>query len=308
VAKLDLKVLEAHRLVEAKKIELDAQRAKVENLAGRCDEAFTVLWQQKLDAVEKGLMPFKEAFEQLQNVALDSEVDPETAPELDQSSVAPVSIMDISLAADAVGGAAVAGAAAAGAYSGTMLGVMTFASASTGTAISSLSGAAATNAALAWLGGGSLAAGGGGVALGGMVLTGVAALPAFAVGGLAIHYTGKRAMGKAESFSAEVDEAVAKSVAGCALLRTGRSLAYDLRRLIRTLTERLGHEASWLGKLVSQQNDWVKLSTDDQERVRFAAQIAVAVAQLVQTPVLDQQGVVTDAIRNALDHGQTFVV
>ena len=42
----------------------------------------------------------------------------------------------------------------------------TFGTASTGTAISSLSGAAATNAALAWLGGGSLAAGGGGMAAG----------------------------------------------------------------------------------------------------------------------------------------------
>lgn len=40
----------------------------------------------------------------------------------------------------------------------------TFGTASTGTAISTLSGAAATNAALAWLGGGTVAAGGGGAA------------------------------------------------------------------------------------------------------------------------------------------------
>ena len=42
----------------------------------------------------------------------------------------------------------------------------TFGVASTGTAISTLSGAAATNAALAWLGGGALAGGGGGMAAG----------------------------------------------------------------------------------------------------------------------------------------------
>lgn len=42
----------------------------------------------------------------------------------------------------------------------------TFGTASTGTAISALSGAAATNAALAWLGGGALAAGGGGMTAG----------------------------------------------------------------------------------------------------------------------------------------------
>ena len=42
----------------------------------------------------------------------------------------------------------------------------TFGTASTGTAISALSGAAATSAKLAWLGGGALAAGGGGMAAG----------------------------------------------------------------------------------------------------------------------------------------------
>lgn len=46
----------------------------------------------------------------------------------------------------------------------------TFGVASTGTAISALSGAAATNAALAWLGGGAIAAGGGGVAAGNALL------------------------------------------------------------------------------------------------------------------------------------------
>lgn len=46
----------------------------------------------------------------------------------------------------------------------------TFGTASTGTAISALSGAAASNAALAWLGGGAVAAGGGGVAAGNALL------------------------------------------------------------------------------------------------------------------------------------------
>ena len=55
---------------------------------------------------------------------------------------------------------------------GAMSLVATFGTASTGTAISSLSGAAATNATLAWFGGGSIAAGGGGVAMGTVVLSG----------------------------------------------------------------------------------------------------------------------------------------
>src|SRR5690606_11838633 len=58
-------------------------------------------------------------------------------------------------------GAGVAGAAAGFAVYG---GVMAFAAASTGTAIPSLAGVAATNATLAAIGGGSLATGGLGIA------------------------------------------------------------------------------------------------------------------------------------------------
>ena len=61
--------------------------------------------------------------------------------------------------------------------------VTSFAVASTGAAISTLSGAAASNAVLAWLGGGAIAAGGGGMAAGATVL---ATITATATAGLAI--------------------------------------------------------------------------------------------------------------------------
>ncbi len=61
----------------------------------------------------------------------------------------------------------------------------TFGVASTGTAISALSGAAATNAALAWLGGGALAAGGGGMAAGNALLA-LAGPVGWAIAGVAI--------------------------------------------------------------------------------------------------------------------------
>jgi hypothetical protein len=55
--------------------------------------------------------------------------------------------------------------------------VTTLGSASTGVAISGLSGVAATNATLAWFGGGALAAGGAGIAGGAAVLGGLFAVP-----------------------------------------------------------------------------------------------------------------------------------
>lgn len=65
----------------------------------------------------------------------------------------------------------------------------TFGVASTGTAISALSGAAATNAALAWLGGGALAAGGGGMAAGEALLA-MAGPVGWAIAGVAFLTSG----------------------------------------------------------------------------------------------------------------------
>jgi len=77
--------------------------------------------------------------------------------------------------ANMIAGSGVAsGVAGSLAASGTMLAISSFASAGTGTAISSLSGVAATNASLAWLGmGGGMATGG--MVLGGIVTTGAIA-------------------------------------------------------------------------------------------------------------------------------------
>lgn len=92
-----------------------------------------------------------------------------------------------------------AGAGAAGAGLGVAVVTMgptvamgvatTFGVASTGTAISTLSGAAATNAALAWLGGGALAAGGGGMAAGEAFLT-LAGPVGWAIAGVALLASG----------------------------------------------------------------------------------------------------------------------
>lgn len=65
----------------------------------------------------------------------------------------------------------------------------TFGVASTGTAISALSGAAATNAALAWLGGGALAAGGGGMAAGSAFLA-LAGPVGWAIAGVSVAASG----------------------------------------------------------------------------------------------------------------------
>lgn len=67
----------------------------------------------------------------------------------------------------------------------------TFGTASTGVAISSLSGVAASNAALAWLGGGAVAAGGGGMAVGSALLAALGPI-SLAIGAGAIIFSGAK--------------------------------------------------------------------------------------------------------------------
>lgn len=104
-------------------------------------------------------------------------------------------------------GAGVSGAAAGFAvYSG----VMAFAAASTGTPIAMLSGAAAYNATMAAIGGGSLAVGGWGMAGGAMVLGGAVVAPLIAIAGWAYDSHAEKALNNAYQSSREVTEAVEK--------------------------------------------------------------------------------------------------
>jgi len=82
--------------------------------------------------------------------------------------------------------------------------------ASTGTAIASLSGAAAENAILAWFGGGALTAGGGGIALGSAVLSGIVAGPVIFSVGISLSKAGEKALTQARKFESQVKTEVKK--------------------------------------------------------------------------------------------------
>jgi len=104
-----------------------------------------------------------------------------------------------------VGGATIGTAGGFAAAGATTSAVMAFGTASTGTAISSLSGVAATNATLAALGGGSLAAGGGGMALGTAVLGGATLGVGLLVGGIIFSITGTKLSEKASEAYAQAE-------------------------------------------------------------------------------------------------------
>lgn len=107
----------------------------------------------------------------------------------------------INLGKSSFQGVAVSGLSIGAFYSA----VGTLATASTGTAIGSLSGAAATNATLAWFGGGSIASGGLGIAGGTAVIGGIIVVPALIITGL-IQY--KRSLKQVEGILKKKNEAL----------------------------------------------------------------------------------------------------
>lgn len=109
-----------------------------------------------------------------------------------------------------MGSAAGAGAAGAAAGFAVYGGVMALGAASTGTAISSLAGVAATNATLAAIGGGSLATGGMGIAGGTAILGAAVAAPVLAIAGWAYDSHGEAAIKNARKADFEVDSAIEK--------------------------------------------------------------------------------------------------
>lgn len=132
----------------------------------------------------------------------------------------------------ATAGAGVAGAAAGFAVYG---GVMALGAASTGTAISSLAGVAATNATLAAIGGGSLATGGLGMAGGTAILGAAVAGPVLAIAGWAYNSHGEEALKNAHKADEQVDSAVAKLEKAQKQLSKTEDYAFDISDVLKSV-------------------------------------------------------------------------
>lgn len=152
-------------------------------------------------------------------------------PKLSLAKIESISLNSAAFLGKMVGGAAGGAAAAYAVYGG----VMSLAAASTGTAISSLSGVAAYNATLAAIGGGSIASGGFGMAVGAQILGGVVAAPVALVAGLAYASYGAEALQKAKQSKKEVDDYLLKSVSIQSRLASTKSYIDSLKFEVSSL-------------------------------------------------------------------------
>lgn len=275
----------AHSKVREIERQLDKQRTLT-------NEQLEELGKKKYGAVTIHLKKFVEQYSLLQNVELihRGDIDQLVVGDFDDKAMQEIR-NDISMLESStlgLGAGAAAGAMTAfGAYSGTML----LASASTGTAISALSGVAATNATLAWLGGGSLAAGGMGMAGGMMVLGGVVAGPALAIFGsiLSNSASEKLSNAKANYENAAAHESLCKStIAKLEGIAAVSGLASSTLSQCRTACRRA---TTALSKVIEQSGtDYSRFSEDEKNTVFKAVKMAQLVKALVDTAILDEEG------------------
>lgn len=179
-----------------------------------------------------------------------------------------------------IGGIVGSASAAAGTSMGVSAVATSYGVASTGAAIAGLSGAAAESATLAFLGGGSLAAGGGGMALGAAALNVVMIGPALLVGGFVTKSQGAKAITKAEAYRAKVEVAIAELDETDEKLRAVNARVNELSELLTDLTDRA---TGALDQLESETFDPQAHAPRFQRAINFA----VAVREVATAPILD---------------------
>lgn len=189
----------------------------------------------------------------------------------------------LGLGAGAGGGAAVA----FGAYNGTMM----LATASTGTAISTLSGAAATNATLAWLGGGSIAAGGGGMALGTAILGGIAAGPALAIFGHIVGNKGEEALNNARSNREQAKTIREEANLMCTKLVAIQRVSALANATFSKASSQLRHAVHKVkGEIANHGEDYSQFPMDARDVVMRSVKFAQLLKAMIDTPILDEKG------------------
>lgn len=178
-----------------------------------------------------------------------------------------------------LGGAAVGTAGGFAAAGATTSAVMALGTASTGTAIASLSGAAATNATLAALGGGAIAAGGGGIALGTTILGATTLGVGLLVGGVIFNITGGKLSDKADEAWEQMKKAEKTINTACVYLNDLKSTAQKYTESLTTAWNRYKEIFGYVSYTV---NNLHKINWDDfSEDERIATHNAVLLVGLL---------------------------
>lgn len=176
-------------------------------------------------------------------------------------------------------------------------GVMALGTASTGTAIGGLSGIAATNATLAWLGGGSLAVGGGGgIALGTTILGGIIAGPALLIAGGIFGAKAEEILNNAKSNLSEVKKIKVELETAELELNAIKEKTIQMSNLIKKLAFLLKSSNEAMRQVVQRSTDWRIYSEEEKNIVTVAIKNAQILKKVMDIPLLTEEGKLSDEL------------
>lgn len=226
----------AKKLVKKAKKMYEEASDRLENSRYAANSMLEQLGETKVRIMAEDMGDFVKTFSKFKNLKHDPQVAKEgqvsvsekTLTEYQQESLKATKLVKAGLGSLSAG--TLAGIAA---YGGTTI----MATASTGTAISTLSGAAATKATLAYLGGGTLASGGLGVMGGTAVLGGVVLAPILAVAGSIMSAKSEENLAKAEEVYAEAENSAEKMDGMRMVLDNIYDIAYDYKIFLEKFSD-----------------------------------------------------------------------
>ncbi len=278
----------ANELVEDSTDYLNRQRKS-------CDTSLRQLGEEKLFILNSTMTEFLDAFTQIKNVDFRNSVglDELNSLRIDEKDFEELKAL-VSFAGKVAGGAVAGTAGGALVAFGAYGAAQALACASTGTAIASLSGAAATNATLAFFGGGSIAAGGMGMAGGAMVLGGLVAGPALMVLGLVAGAAARKNLDKAFTNRAEaleISEELDSMSQQCEAIRRRTYMFYNLLARLDAYFLPLIFRMEDIMK--NEGEDYSLYSNDSKKIIASCASVAVSIKSVLDTPMLMDDGLLS---------------
>jgi len=292
----------ANEIVESSTDWLNAQRLA-------CGNSLRQLGEEKLYILNSTITEFLDTFSKIKNVDFRESEGLEELKKFHVDEKEFVELKSMATFASSLAGGAVAGTAggalaAFGAYGA----AQALACASTGTAIASLSGAAATNATLAFFGGGSLAAGGLGMAGGTAVLGGLVAGPALMVMGFVTGHAAKKDLEKAYTNRAEALQIAAQLNTAALQCETIRRRTYMFYNLLARLDSKFLPMIYKMEDIFAAEgDDYRQYSVDSKKAIASCASIAVSIKTVLDTPILTDDGLLTDASETTATNIEGFL-
>ena len=269
---------------------------RLDHLRKQCGTSLQKLGEEKVFVLNNGINEFLENFQKIKNVNFSEsegimELNKFHIDQKEFSELAELSKFSLSLVKGGATGVAGGALAAFGAYSA----ATTFATASTGTAIATLSGAAASNATLAFFGGGSLAAGGLGMAGGTIVLGGLVAGPALLVMGIITGAKAGKSLEDAYANSVKADEICEElqmAAEQCVAIRRRCYMFFSLLVKLDTYLYSLNQKMKKI--IESEGTDYSKYSAESKSSIAAVVSNVASIKVVLDIPILTEAGELTE--------------